>query len=433
MAKSSKISCIFLLFLVLPLFDTLTTSLASKLKKSKKSHQSTRPPYKVSLYFNADYESLKGSQICQIPGEQIDRLYFGYLVYSAGVCKFSKFDSESYLGPTDAVCGNPPQSSTETYFGDIYQLQKFKLRYPNVKLFLSLGGPYYSNAVNLHNFMVSSPASIVSACMPIFNKYKSIFDGIDLDLEFPCVSTDSKCGPNGQYYLPSSNDKSFFTTFVTQLKAQLASAPLSLLVSSDTNKLNSIDFTAIDSYIDHYNIKDYDITSGSFGDTTTGFHSFIGPILNDPVVARSTQGATQGYRFLMGKAINPMKINLGSPFYGRGFQVPIGTVDSTNGFMPATGGLKNAKYENNVWDYKDIKSSLLTPNPQNVFYNLAGLASYYYDSASGTFISYESTRSATEKVKFVKRNGMQGVFAWEFSGDSADHELLINLNQNPAI
>jgi len=434
MSKSFHFSSLFLIFLMFHSIHTLPSSYLSKFRSKRSLQTISRPSsHKVSLYFNADYEILKSSQICQIPGGLIDTLYYGYLVYSAGTCTFSKPDSESYLGPAGGVCGNVAQSPTETYKGDMYQLLQFKQKFPNVKVFLTLGGPYNPNAVNLHNSMISNMNSVVNSCVGLFQKYNKIFDGFDLDLEFPCVAGDTKCGPNGVYYSPSPNDKTAFTSLISALKTQLSTAPSSLMLSSDTNKLNAINFTVIDSYIDHYNIKDYDITSGSFGDSITGFHTFIGPILSDPLTSRSTTGANQATRFLLTKGINANKINIGSPFYGRGFQVQPGTIDSMNGYMNAKGGLNNAPYEQDVFDYRNIKGTYLSAMPQNSFYNVAGQASYYYDKSSGTFISYESPTSAVEKVKFVKSNGLQGVFAWEFAGDTSDSELLMSLNQDPAI
>lgn len=427
--------------LIFFLFLFFTNSLCA-VKKSKTSHLSSklhssskqtvvRPPHKVSLYFNSDYETMKSSAICQIPGDKIDRLYYGYLVFSGGTCKFSKANAETYLGPKSGVCGDTLQSlGSDQYYGDIYQLIKFKQKYPHVKVFLSLGGPFFSYAINLHNSMVLPPTmyQMVNSCVNLYKKYSTIFDGFDLDLEYSCPVGDTKCGPNGYYYPPSSDDKSALTSFITALKGQLGITPLSMMVPADTNKLPSINFQAIDSFIDHYNIQNYDLTAGNFGDTTSGFHTFLGPVLNDPVTTRNKGGFKSTY-YLLGLNINPNKINMGSPFHGRGFKITPGTPDLTFGYMSATGGLPNAKYEVNVFDYNEIKSKYYKSTID--FFNMQAKASYLYDKANGLFITYESPRSAVEKIKFVKNYNLQGVFAWEFAGDTSDHELLRALNENP--
>ncbi len=422
--------CIFLFFLFIHLQSTFSLYKFSDSHLSR-SNQITRPPYhKVSLYFNSNYESTKFSSICQIPGDKIDRLYYGYLIYQSGGCRFSKPDTEFFYGPKSGICGGEPQTSGDTYYGDIYQLLKFKERFPHVKVYASLGGPVYSNAINLHQTMLSASGinSIVGSCMNVFKQYLSVFDGFDLDLEYPCVIGDKKCGPNGYYYPASPDDKGAFTAFISSLKSQLGTIPLSIMVSSDTYKLNSIDFPAINGLIDHYNIKNYDITAGNFGDTFSGFHTFLGPILSDPLSSRISAGGYQAMRFLLTKGILPQKINMGSPFHGRGFQVTPGTNDVNNGFMTANGGLKTAKYEENVFDYKDIKNRFLTGT--NSFYNNYGQSAYIYEKTTGMFICYENVQSAVEKVRFVKRNGLQGVVAWEFAADN-EGELLTALNQNP--
>ena len=271
--------------------------------------------------------------------------------------------------------------------------------------------------------------NVVTTCLSVFKKYPTIFDGFDIDLEYPCLSTDTKCGPGNAYYLPSSDDKTAYTLFIKTLKAQLGSAPLSLMLSADINKLNAIDFVTIDPLIDHYNIKNYDLTAGNFNDIYTGFHSFIGPVLSDPLAARQSAGGYKANNYIAIKGISAKKVNMGSPMFGRGFQVAAGTIDRTNGFMSSMGGLKTGKYEDNIYDYKIIKGQYLTST--NNFYNANAQASYIYEPSTGMFISYESAKSAVDKVNFVKRNGLQGVFAWEFAGDSCDFELLNALNQNP--
>ena len=427
MSKSS----LFLFFFLLLLQTTL--SLPKSLLFSKlRSHKQTRPPYhKVSLYFNSVYESTKSSSICQIPGDKIDRLYYGYLTFQSGICKFSKPDSEFYLGPKSGLCGDTPQTTGDAFYGDMYQLLKFKERFPHVKVFASLGGPFYSSSVTLHNTILSTAGvnAVANSCVSLFKQYSSIFDGFDLDLEFPCVFGDKKCGPNGYYYPASNDDKTAFTAFIVNLKNQLGSTiPLSIVVSADTTKLNSIDFPAINPFIDHYNIKNYDITAGNFGDSFTGFHTFLGPTLADPLASRILTGGYQAMRYLLTKGVLAGKINMGSPFHGRGFQVIAGTTDASNGFMTASGGLKTAKYEENVYDYREIKKIL---TGSNSFYNYNAQAAYMYEKSTGVFICYESVQSAVAKVSFVKRNGLQGVVAWEFAGDTSDSELLTALNQNP--
>lgn len=390
--------------------------------------------YKVSLYFNADYESKKSSAICQIPGDQIDRLYYGYLIYTAGTCRFNNPMAETYYGPKTGVCGDALQTGGDQFYGDIYQLMKFKQKYPHVKVFLSLGGPYTSNSVNLHSVLYSESSinSLVSSCMSLYNKYSTIFDGFDLDMEYPCLPADTKCGPNGLYFSPTPNDKSAMSSLINALKIQLGVKPLSIMLSADTYKLDAIDFITIDSLIDHYNIKNFDITAGNFpGDTVSGFHTLLNALSPDPLYSRTTAGGFVALFYLLNKGLNSLKINMGTPFHGRGFQINPGTVDTTNGFLNANGGLGNALYEYNVFDYRQIKNSILTSS--NSFYNRGDQASYIYNQATGMFISYESVESALEKVKFVKRYRMQGVVAWEFAGDTSNNELLITLNKDPFV
>ena len=48
--------------------------------------------------------------------------------------------------------------------------------------------------------------------------------------------------------------------------------------------------------------------------------------------------------------------------------------------------------------------------------------------ANGRFITYDSPRSIQAKLDIVKQQGLGGIFAWELTGDTDDHELLNAMN-----
>ena len=57
------------------------------------------------------------------------------------------------------------------------------------------------------------------------------------------------------------------------------------------------------------------------------------------------------------------------------------------------------------------------------------IASYCYDAASKTMVSYDSPQVAAEKVQYIKQAGLGGAMWWETSGDRSCKEegSLINI------
>ena len=99
-------------------------------------------------------------------------------------------------------------------------------------------------------------------------EYDSIFDGLDLDLEYPCLPGDTSCGPG---ITPSDNDKQHFSDLVSLFRQKMPpNKLLTLATSATTAKIDALDIPLLDKLIDSYNIMTYDFTSGTFGDTVTG-------------------------------------------------------------------------------------------------------------------------------------------------------------------
>lgn len=45
------------------------------------------------------------------------------------------------------------------------------------------------------------------------------------------------------------------------------------------------------------------------------------------------------------------------------------------------------------------------------------IASWCFDEATGTMVSYDTPEVATQKVQYIKQNGLGGAMWWESSGD----------------
>jgi chitinase len=323
-------------------------------------------------------------------------------------------------GPADGTCGGTNQVWDSPLKGNFYQLQMLRKRNPNLKVYPSIGGWTYSPL--FHNY-IKNPADrarMISSCVNLFLQYKEVFNGLDVDFEFPCLPDDPSCGWN---IIPTDNDRQYFADFMTEFRAALpAEYPLDIATSAAQIKIDALDFSRLNAAISSYNIMSYDFTSGSWGDPWTGHQTnvFLNPA--DPQSNNRTFSVDSAVKYFIEKGAIASKINVGVGMYGRGFQIATGATPAP--FVRSLGGLKVGTWETNTFDYYDIKANYAGANNANVYYDEVAEAPYIFDSAKGIYITYDDVRSTKAKVDYARKYGLEGVFAWEISGDSSDFELL---------
>ncbi|GMG54352.1 unnamed protein product [Aspergillus oryzae var. brunneus] len=99
------------------------------------------------------------------------------------------------------------------------------------------------------------------------------------------------------------------------------------------------------------------------------------------------------------------KIVVGMPIYGRAFT-------NTDGPGTSFSGVGEGSWENGVWDYKAL------PKPGATEYVDPSIgASWSYDPATRTMVSYDNVRMSEIKATFIRHHGLAGGMWWETSGD----------------
>lgn len=380
---------------------------------------------KVGVYYGNWNGYGRNFHVCNIPGDKIDYVFYSFLDPSTGTCQFSDpYLDLNFAGPQDGVCGSPPQSVSDSLKGNMYQLKKLKERFPNLKVIASIGGWGFSKA--FHNYIGSATArkTLVASCVSLLQKYSSSFDGFDVDLEFPCISTDLPCGDN---ITPTSDDKGNFAALLQEFRAQMGPNPvLSIATSADLIKIKALDFTKLDPVVNFYNIMSYDFTGGEYGGTsTTGHHTQLKANPADPMSYRKTLSAENAASTFVANGASPSKINIGVAFYGKSFK--IAQTPAVGPFVNSLGLPSQGTWEPGVFDYSDIIANYKTAT--NSFFDPVSEASYILDSGKGLFITYDDPTSVKAKTKFVRDNGYRGVFCWQISGDSSDFQLTTAMGQ----
>jgi chitinase len=314
--------------------------------------------------------------------------------------------------------------------GNFNQLKKLKARYPNLKVLISLGGWDWSAGFS---DAVSTPEkrqALAQSCIDLYIRgnvpglpagaLAGVFDGIDVDWEFPGGSSVAPGRPE---------DTVNFTAALAELRRQLdlvrPGLVLSIASSSAPEQYSKIQLAQVQPYLDHINVMTYDM-HGSW-ESTTNFHSALYNQSANPARARqdSTHEALMGY---LAAGVAPGKLIMGVPFYGRGWRGtqagPAGDGLYQNTAGPAWGN-RDVSGPSGMFDYSYIRSTLegsgvKRQHPEAQVPSL-------YNPSTGLWVSYDDPVSLGVKGDYILGHNLGGAAMWELSGDDAQGSLITAL------
>ncbi|UXY16379.1 glycosyl hydrolase family 18 protein [Chitiniphilus purpureus] len=314
--------------------------------------------------------------------------------------------------------------------GNFGQLKRLKALNPNLKAFISLGGWSWSRWFSAASMTDAARKQLVKSCIDVYIKGNlpvydgaggpgaaaGVFDGIDIDWEFPGVQ-------GFGYNTVSPSDKQNFTLLLKEFRAQLdaltavTGKPYLLTVAIGAGK-DKIDMTEPGEYskpLDWINIMSYDYNGGWDAKGPTNFQSHL---YNDPAGPQDglkpTYNTDSAVNQLLKAGVPAQKLVIGIPFYGRGWT---GVTNANNGLYQAATGPARGTYETGIEDYKVLKNA-----PGTVHVHPVAKQSYKFDGS--TFWSYDTPEVIVTKINYVKTKGLGGVFSWSLDGDTANGELM---------
>ncbi|NBE51534.1 glycoside hydrolase family 18 chitinase [Streptomyces boluensis] len=284
--------------------------------------------------------------------------------------------------------------------GNFNQLRKLKAKYPHIKVIWSFGGWTWSGGFT---DAMKNPAAFAKSCHDLVEdpRWADVFDGIDLDWEYP-----NACG--------LSCDTSGPAAMRTMMQAfRTAFGPDNLVTAAITadasagGKIDAADYGGAAAYTDWYNVMTYDFFGAWAKNGPTAPHS---PLTSYAGIPQQGFNSAEAIAKLKAKGVPAKKLLLGIGFYGRGWtgvtqKEPGGTATG-----PAAG-----TYEAGIEDYKVLKSKC----PANG--TVAGTA---YAHCGSDWWSYDTPATVNSKMGWAKNQSLGGAFFWEFSGDTADGELV---------
>jgi chitinase len=319
--------------------------------------------------------------------------------------------------------------------GNFNQLKELKALYPNLKITVSLGGWTYSKFFSDAASTAARRQAFVSSCIDMFIKGNlptgiggdpaggvgagaGIFDGIDLDWEYP-----GSPGHTGNHY--SASDKANFTALAAEFRSQLDAYGatvgkhylLTAFVTADPAKVGSgFDVPGLMSSLDYATVQGYDM-HGAW-ETTTNHQSSLHTPPGDPSPPASQFSDDLAINTWIAGGAPKAKLLLGVPFYGRGWT---GVTNANNGlFQPSTGAAPGT-YEAGYEDYKVLKTK-----GYPVFRDNADGVAWLFNGS--TFWTYDDPTALGQKMAYIKANALGGVMIWSLDGDDSTGSLISAIN-----
>ncbi|MGW4695950.1 glycosyl hydrolase family 18 protein [Kitasatospora cineracea] len=321
--------------------------------------------------------------------------------------------------------------------GNLNQIKKLKAKYPNLKVVVSLGGWTYSKYFSDAAATDASRKKLVSSCIDIWIKGNlpayngaggpgtaaGIFDGIDVDWEWP----GSPDGHPGNHY--SANDKQNLTLLLAEFRRQLDALGgshklLTAFTPADPAKVGQgWDLSQIFQSLDIANVQGYDFhgsgSDNSWEPNRTGQQANLHTDPTDPYPFHfSIENAVDTY---LAAGVNPRKLTIGFPFYGRGWQNV--TDGGAHGAWQAAGGAAPGQFaeEAGTRGYNNLITSV--PN-LTVYHDPVSVSTYGYTGNGGQWWTFDDTWSIGQKTAWLKSKNLLGAMVWEMSGDTPSGTLM---------
>ena len=358
-------------------------------------------PMRVVGYLASWGVRSKGTRIANLPAKDLTHIFYAFGKIGA--------DGRVALGDPCVDIGVCDSATAPNPGGNFAELRRLKERNPHLKLVVSVGGWTGSGRFSDAALTDSSRKLFTQSAIDVFIRQTSgLFDGIDLDWEFPVAG-----GMQGNVERPE--DKENFTLLLAELRRQLDAQgaadkrhyELAIAASAGPRAIANIEIARIVPLLDFINVMTYDYHAGS---SRTNFNSPLYAAKEDPTPALNIDATMRRFQ---DAGVPAAKLLVGIPFYGRGY----GSVPSVNGglFQPGTG--RPSGWRAGDGDWRGLSQTRLKDPRYVRHWESSARVPWLYDSTSGTWVSYDDPQSVGEKVRYVREHGLGGVMIWELGGD----------------
>jgi len=303
---------------------------------------------------------------------------------------------------TKVSAGNSVSGAADSgsFGGTFHQFQELKAKYPNLKIIVSIGGGSVAPSLIANAAKAANRTAFVQSCINMYIKgnfgsgitQAGIFDGFDIDWEFPASATDR------------SNFSGLLSEFRSQLDAIKSGYTLSIAGPNGQWAWQYIDMPTVSKYLTYVNVMTYDY-AGPWNNET----GLLAPLYRstfDPSPTDNASSSIEGYE---AAGMPASKLTLGIPFYGYEW----GSVPNQDHglFEPGNPLNQGANY-----------STIMAAQSKFTTYRDSVSGSPYLFDGSH-FWTYEDPTSIKAKMTYVKNQQLAGVMIWNLEQDLSNGTL----------
>ena len=337
----------------------------------------------------------------------LDQINYAQAFVTDGRCSIADPNADvNYVFTADSSVTGAADDPNAPLRGYFHQLMELKRLYPKVKVLISLEGKAADFAADAQP---DQRKAFVASCVDLFVKGNlepgisadGLFDGIDVDWEFPR-------GADSANFVPLIEE------FRRQMDAARPGLLLSVALGPSPKMYGDADLARLGALVDEAGLMTYDF-NGPWS-TTTGL---IAPLTTDSPDDGSVEQSVAAWK---AAGLSAQKLLMGLPFYGYGWRQ---VAAENHGFGQDGRPIRGDR------PYRFIQS-LITPSTPQADSAMAGSTVVYRDPVSqapwlfdgSSFWTYEDQVSIQTKATYAAREQLAGFMVWELSGDTADGSLL---------
>jgi chitinase len=364
------------------------------------SVSSLKPPAtRVVGYLASWGVGTRGTSIADLPARDLTHIFYA----------FAKIETDGRVALMDPCVDIGACDSPRTTGGNFAELARLKSRNPKLKLTISIGGWGDSGKFSDAALTDSSRQLFTRSAVDLFIRQRlGLFDGIDIDWEFPVAG-----GMEGNVERPV--DKQNFTLLLAELRRQLDAQgtidhrhyELTIAASARLREIANIEIARIDPLLDFINVMTYDYHSAP---GTTNFNAPLYAAKGDPT---PTINIDVTMRAFLDAGVPANKLLVGIPFYGHSY----GSVPVVSGGLFQRGTANPTGWNQQDGDWKVLAQTRLKDPRYVRYWEPSARVPWLYDSTSGTWVSYDDPQSVGEKARYVREHSLGGVVIWELGGD----------------
>ena len=345
----------------------------------------------------------RGTVIANLPARQLSHIFYAFADIAT--------DGSVTLGNRCidvGACGRgaPLPARAGGNFGDLLRL---KTRYPHLKVAISIGG--WGGSSRFSDAALTGAARrkfAVSAVDLFIRRWPGLFDGIDIDWEFPVQG-----GLKGNVERPA--DRENFTLLLAEVRRELDDQgkkdnrhyELTIAASARPSEIANIELDRIVPLLDFIGVMTYDYHTGG---SIAHFNAPLFAAANDPTPDLNVDASMRA--FLRG-GVPPAKLLIGIPFFARGYG---GVPDVNAGFLQPSKG-PPADWRESDGSWRRLSRTRLTDPRYTRHWEPRARVPWLYDAKAGTWISYDDPEAVREKMNYVRQHKLGGVIIWELGAD----------------